>query len=96
MVGVLLKSLDAFEGLLFITTNRVASFDPAALSRVTLSIRYGSLKDSGRQAVWKNVLTRAGVDAANFDVVELAARGGSGRDINAACRLALTLSYFRE
>ena len=96
MVGVLLKSLDAFEGLLFITTNRVASFDPAALSRVTLSIRYGSLKAAGRKKVWVNVIERAGAAPADFDLDALAARGGSGRDINSAARLALTLAYFRK
>lgn len=96
MVGVLLKSLDAFEGLLFITTNRVASFDPAALSRVTLSIRYGSLKNKGRQAVWTNVISRAGGKIEDFDVKALAKRGGSGRDINAAARLALNLAHHRK
>jgi hypothetical protein len=43
-----LKSLDAFEGLLFLTTNRVTTFDPAALSRVTLAIRYPALDDKVR------------------------------------------------
>jgi hypothetical protein len=96
MVGVLLKALDAFEGLLFLTTNRVASFDPAALSRVTLAIRYGNLKNEGRRHVWSNVIERAGGDPKDFDLVALAKRGGSGRDINAAARLALSLAHHRK
>lgn len=98
MVGVLLKALDSFEGLLFITSNRVAAFDPAALSRVTLAIRYGSLKNSGRMKVWNNVLIAAGADPASgkFDLNALAKRGGSGRDINSAARLALNLAYHRK
>jgi len=97
MVGVLLKALDAFEGLLFITTNRVAAFDPAALSRVTLAIRFSSLKTTGRIKVWHNVLLRAGCDPTQgFDLTELAKRGGSGRDINGAARLAMNLAYHRK
>eukprot|EP00808_Paulinella_micropora_P022351 g17669.t1 len=96
MVGVLLKALDAFEGLLFITTNRVAAFDPAALSRVTLAIRYSSLKNADRQQVWSNVLLRAGCKPEEFDLPALAARGGSGRDINSAARLAMNLAYHRK
>ena len=42
------------------------------------------------------MIERAGADPANFDLEALAARGGSGRDINSAARLALTLSYFRR
>merc|ERR1711933_146742 len=89
-------ALDAFEGLLFITTNRVAAFDPAALSRVTLAIRYGSLKNSGRRQVWANVLQRAGANPEEFDLDALAKRGGSGRDINAAAGLVLNLAYHRK
>eukprot|EP00457_Paulinella_chromatophora_P001234 gb/GEZN01001236.1/.p1 GENE.gb/GEZN01001236.1/~~gb/GEZN01001236.1/.p1 ORF type:complete len:989 (-),score=167.77 gb/GEZN01001236.1/:238-3177(-) len=96
MVGVLLKALDAFEGLLFITTNRVAAFDPAALSRVTLAIRYSTLKSAGRQKVWSNCLLRANCKPEDFDLVALAKRGGSGRDINSATRLALNLAYHRK
>jgi len=96
MTGVLLSNLDAFSGLLFITSNRVESFDPAALSRVTLAIRFASLKNSGRREVWKNVLQRAGCKASDFDLQALAKRGGSGRDVNAAARLALNLAYHRK
>ena len=39
LVGVLLRTLDRFEGQLFLTTNRAKQFDPAAISRVTLAIR---------------------------------------------------------
>ena len=96
MVGVLLKALDGFEGLLFITTNRVAAFDPAALSRVTLAIRYGSLKTSGRAKVWEGLLKRANVDLSGVDLTALAKRGGSGRDINSAARLAMNLAHHRK
>ena len=52
MTGVLLRLLEEFEGALFITSNRAASFDPAALSRVTLAIRYHPLTKAAKEEVW--------------------------------------------
>lgn len=58
MVGVLLRLLENFEGSLFITSNRAASFDPAALSRVTLAVRYEPLNLEAKFIVWRNMLIR--------------------------------------
>ncbi len=44
MTSILLRLLESFDGTLFITSNRAASFDPVALSRVMLAIRYKPLK----------------------------------------------------
>lgn len=96
LVSVLLKSLDSFEGLLFLTTNRVAMFDPAALSRVTLAIRYNPLDDEARAAVWTAVLERAGAQVGQFNLSLLSSRQYSGRDINNAIRLALALAEHRD
>ncbi len=62
MTGVLLRLLESFDGALFITSNRAAEFDPAALSRVTLAIRYEPLDDSARAQVWRNALVRIFAD----------------------------------
>eukprot|EP01130_Rhizamoeba_saxonica_P011313 TRINITY_DN4696_c0_g1_i1.p1 TRINITY_DN4696_c0_g1~~TRINITY_DN4696_c0_g1_i1.p1 ORF type:complete len:797 (+),score=160.58 TRINITY_DN4696_c0_g1_i1:255-2393(+) len=58
MTGVLLKLLESFEGAMFITSNRASEFDPAALSRVTLAIKYESLDENSRRIVWRNTLVR--------------------------------------
>eukprot|EP00122_Pirum_gemmata_P006164 Pgem_evm1s5628 len=58
MTGVLLRLLESFDGCLFITSNRASSFDPAALSRVTLAIRYEPLDDEARKKIWENTLIR--------------------------------------
>jgi hypothetical protein len=58
MTGVLLRLLESFEGVLFITSNRASSFDPAALSRVTLAIRYEALGTMARREIWEHSFRR--------------------------------------
>ena len=65
---MLLRFLDTFEGCLFITSNRVAAFDDAVLSRVTLAFRYEALQADGRTELWRSVLNRMGCQTANFDL----------------------------
>lgn len=62
MTSILLRLLESFDGTLFITSNRASSFDPAALSRVTLAIEYKPLKETGKKLVWKNALIRVFAD----------------------------------
>ena len=58
MSAVLLRLLEGFSGALFITSNRAAAFDPAALSRVTLAIRFLLLDTAGKRQVWRGWLVR--------------------------------------
>jgi SpoVK/Ycf46/Vps4 family AAA+-type ATPase len=41
MVSVVLRMVEYFAGVLFLTTNRVASFDPAFQTRITVALRVG-------------------------------------------------------
>ncbi|KKY18720.1 putative atpase aaa-type core [Diplodia seriata] len=54
IVSVFLRALDYFQGILFLTTNRVGSFDEAFMSRIHLQIGYAPLDDSARLQVWNN------------------------------------------
>eukprot|EP00949_MAST-11_sp_MAST-11-sp1_P001464 g1464.t1 len=58
MTGVLLRLLENFEGSLFINSNRVSSFDPAALSRVTLAVKFSPLSKDGMRQVWHHTIAR--------------------------------------
>lgn len=96
LVGVLLRSLDVFNGVLFVSSNRLAHVDPAALSRVTLAIHFRALDAPARAQVWRNVLVRAKADLARFDCAMLGDKFElSGREVNAAVRLALALAMSR-
>ena len=43
LVSVFLRELEHFDGILFLTTNRMQTFDPAILSRIHLPLRYDLL-----------------------------------------------------
>ena len=57
---VFLKALEYYSGLMFLTTNRVSSFDRAAIDRVTLMIKFPSLTESSKETILKNCLTKLG------------------------------------
>ena len=50
--------MENFEGSLFINSNRVSSFDPAALSRVTLAVKFTPLTEGGMAQVWRSTIAR--------------------------------------
>lgn len=54
IVAVFLRALDYFQGILFLTTNRVGHFDEAFLSRIHVSIGYERLDDSAREKIWED------------------------------------------
>lgn len=53
---VFLQSLEYYEGTLFLTTNRVETFDPAFESRVHIAITYENLTLESRKEVWNTFL----------------------------------------
>ena len=108
---MLLRLLETFEGSLFINSNRVASFDPAALSRVTLAVKFSPLTPDGMRQVWLNTIARVlksdatrslTYDTAldevvrDFDLEALAKFKGSGRSIGAIMKMAIALCSHRE
>ncbi|KAF4547892.1 ATPase-like protein 4 [Elsinoe fawcettii] len=58
MVGVFLRQLEYYKGLLFLTTNRHADFDPAFASRIDLALDYPNLETSSRKTIWTTFLSR--------------------------------------
>ncbi|KAJ3361894.1 hypothetical protein GGF31_002007, partial [Allomyces arbusculus] len=57
-VAIFLRTLEFYSGILFLTTNRVASFDAAFHSRISLALRYPDLNETSRHAIWTQVLDR--------------------------------------
>ncbi|KAJ7160670.1 P-loop containing nucleoside triphosphate hydrolase protein [Mycena crocata] len=52
MVAVFLRQLEYYEGVLFLTTNRVKEFDSAFQSRIHLSLHYGDLSRAAKKQLW--------------------------------------------
>ena len=56
VVGVFLRVLEYFNGLLFLTTNRVEDIDEAIVSRCIALIKYYPPDAEGRRKIW-NVMS---------------------------------------
>ncbi|KAI9665875.1 MAG: hypothetical protein M1821_003810 [Bathelium mastoideum] len=52
LVAVFLRLLEYYKGVLFLTTNRVTTFDAAFKSRIHLTIDYSPLDFQSRRLVW--------------------------------------------
>ncbi|CEL09514.1 hypothetical protein ASPCAL12649 [Aspergillus calidoustus] len=59
LVTVFLRKLEYYEGVLFLTTNRVMEFDEAVLSRIHLKIKYPELTQNARRNIWESFLSEA-------------------------------------
>lgn len=95
MVSVMLRLVEYFKGVLFLTSNRVDSLDPAFKTRITLALRYEILDVSAREQIWKNLLEASGSAPSmenDIDVATLAKYELNGREIKNAIRLAMALA----
>ena len=81
-----------FQGILFLTTNRVKTFDVAFQSRIHVALHFGELSKDAKAQVWRAFLRKAGVADADALVPSLAARGVNGRQIKNAVRTAGALA----
>ncbi|KAF4453067.1 hypothetical protein F53441_4298 [Fusarium austroafricanum] len=59
VVSIFLRMLEYYEGILFLTTNRVKDMDQAFQSRIHMSLEYPSLDNTARETVWRGFLSRA-------------------------------------
>jgi len=53
LVSVFLRLTEYYQGILFLTTNRVETFDEAFQSRIHMGIRYENLSSKARREIWK-------------------------------------------
>ena len=88
LVSIFLRLLEYFQGILFLTTNRVETFDDAFQSRIHVALRYGDLTTKAKRTVWKMFLDKVrakdGVEIEHFkesDYDKLARHILNGRQV---------------
>lgn len=89
VVGVFLRVLEYFNGLLFLTTNRVDDIDEAIISRCIAMIKYHAPNANDRRKIW-NVMTQQfslPVDAALIEQLVEVFPTATGRDIKGLTKL---------
>ncbi|KAI5866491.1 P-loop containing nucleoside triphosphate hydrolase protein [Durotheca rogersii] len=100
LVAVLLRELEYFSGIVFLTTNRVNSFDVAMKSRIHLSLSYTPPETKVRRSIWRKCLETVLADVNEVDMPEtlslLAAVELNGREIANSVNTAKTLARFDE
>lgn len=99
LVSIFLRLLEYFQGILFLTTNRVETFDDAFQSRIHIALRYNELNQKARKAVWTMFLDKVknmeGLDAVAFtdyDLDILSRNQLNGRQIKNLVRTAQALA----
>jgi len=101
MVSVFLKELEYFEGIIFLTTNRIEAFDRAFQSRIHVSLRYEPLSFRSRREVWVSILQRSGLNKEKPPLTEkeldtLANSVKNGREIRNIVRTAEAVAASRK
>ncbi|KAM0808329.1 putative P-loop containing nucleoside triphosphate hydrolase protein [Seiridium cardinale] len=96
MVSVFLRVLEYYSGILFLTTNRVATFDDAFKSRIHVPLRYTSLSAESRRSIWRNFCSRVpgGTDIDEEGLRRLAEHDLNGRQIKNVVKTAESLAAF--
>ena len=95
LVSIFLRMMEYYEGILFLTTNRVENLDAAFESRIHISMEYDELSVSSRRQVWLLFLTEGGSKSHGFsaaDLDELAEYKMNGREIKNVIKTAQLLA----
>lgn len=89
VVGVFLRVLEYFDGLLFLTTNRIEDIDEAIVSRCIALIRYHAPDTAARARIWRVMADQFGLPLDEETIRQLAGRyaQASGRDIKGLAKL---------
>jgi len=89
VVGVFLRVLEYFNGLLFLTTNRVGDIDEAIISRCIAMIKYHPPGLEDRRQIWRVMIEQFGlqVEPTLIDTLAESFPEASGRDIKGLAKL---------
>ncbi|MBC7858773.1 MAG: ATP-binding protein, partial [Burkholderiaceae bacterium] len=89
VVGVFLRVLEYFNGLLFLTTNRVDDIDEAIVSRCIALIKFHPPDAEARRRIWQVMTAQFALEVTPAQIAELAELfpAASGRDIKGLSKL---------
>lgn len=88
VVGVFLRTLEYYKGLLFLTTNRLDAIDDAIVSRCIAVIKYENPGEKERRSIWATQFQLNGIEVPADLIIHLAHEwNASGRDIKGLVKL---------
>ena len=102
LVSIFLRTLEYFQGVLFLTTNRVGMFDQAFQSRIHVSLGLPSLDQERRIAVWniflQDLQSKSAISDTQYELLTKLVKEKwskerlNGRQIRNAVRTALVMA----
>jgi len=93
MVGIFLRLLEYYQGILFLTTNRVKTIDPAFNSRISIKLYYDDLDADKREKIWIQLLEKANFNKFNsLDMLKIKQFELNGREIKNIVKLSIAKS----
>lgn len=96
LVAVFLKHLEYFQGIIFLTSNRVDVFDAAVTSRIHLALQYSPPSVAMRLQLWNQRLSSLDADKLDLDIDEVLSAMRpvemNGREISNTLTTAITLA----
>jgi hypothetical protein len=98
VVGVFLRVLEYFNGLLFLTTNRIDDIDEAIVSRCIALIKFTAPDAEARRRIWSVMSEQFGlkVDAPLVDLLVDTFPAASGRDIKGLAKLVAKYCHHKN
>lgn len=97
IVAEFLRTLEYYDGLLFLTTNRIDGVDEAILARCAAVIDYLPPNAEHASLIWQNLAAEHGItlEPALLDQLVVGFDGITPRDIKMVLRLALRMAVHR-
>jgi SpoVK/Ycf46/Vps4 family AAA+-type ATPase len=103
LVSVFLRALEYYQGLMFLTTNRIGSFDEAIISRIHVVLHLPNLTDTDRERIWNTSFRKLGNERHDISVDypllnyayhddEIRKLGWNGREIRNAFNTMIALA----
>jgi SpoVK/Ycf46/Vps4 family AAA+-type ATPase len=92
---VFLRTLEQYQGVLFLTTNRLTKIDPAFESRIDFILPYEDLTSQSLVQVWRKFIKHVSeekFDVTDDDIEELATRPFNGREVRNLIKSAYLLT----
>ena len=83
LVSVFLRHLEYFQGIMFLTTNRLTTFDDAFQSRIHFAMKFGNLTQRAKKAIWETFLQKVPteVEISEEEIRDLSSRDINGREV---------------
>lgn len=98
VVGVFLRILEYFQGVMFMTTNRATIVDDAIVSRCTAQVKFEIPNPENQKKIWKILSELSGLKVSDREVDKFVRKHPalSGRDVKGLLKLANLISVKRK